>query len=155
MKGQKPVIVTLNDLLADELSAINQYMVHSEMCKSWGYGKLHEIIEKRAIEEMKHGEILIGRILFLEGQPIVTNLKTIHIGEDVFKQLDSDRRFENEAIVKYNQAIALMSKIGDNGTKTLLEKILADEEKHLDELEEQLDQIKQMTLPHYLSGQRE
>jgi len=90
MQGNPKLIDTLNALLADELTAINQYVVHAEMCEDWGYGKLHEIIEKRAITEMKHAEKLIGRILFLGGRPIVSELNKIHIGEDVPKQVEND-----------------------------------------------------------------
>src|SRR5512137_1643846 len=106
MKGDPKLIKTLNSLLADELTAINQYMVHSEMCDNWGYGKLHSHFEKRAVEEMKHAEKLIGRILFLEGVPTVSTLKAIHIGSDVPKQLANDRQAEEGAVKAYNEAIA-------------------------------------------------
>src|SRR5512146_831040 len=105
MKGNPKLIETLNSLLADELTAINQYMVHSEMAANWGYGKLHEHFEKRAIDEMKHAEKLIGRILFLEGIPIVSSLNKIHIGSDVPKQLASDHEAEEGAIKAYNESI--------------------------------------------------
>ena len=153
MKGHDEIIDTLNTLLADELTAINQYMVHSEMCDDWGYARLHEYIEKRAIDEMKHAEKLIGRILFLEGTPIVTELKRIHIGDAVPKQLGNDRRSEEEAIGAYNGAIRLAVEVGDNGTRELLEAILTDEEAHLDWLESQLDQIDQMGVENYLAQQ--
>ena len=107
MKGDPKLIETLNSLLADELSAINQYIVHAEMCEDWGYGKLHEGFEKRAIDEMKHAEKLIGRILFLGGKPIVTNLKAIHIGGEVPQQIDNDRLSEVDAIKAYNDAVYL------------------------------------------------
>ena len=98
MKGNAKVIATLNGLLADELTAINQYMVHSEMCANWGYGELHEAIEKRAITEMKHAEKHIGRIIFLEGLPVVSKLNPLHIGADVLGQLKSDLAAEQGAV---------------------------------------------------------
>lgn len=153
MKGNDTIIQRLNDLLADELTAINQYMVHSEMCDNWGYEKLHGADEKRAIDEMKHAEKLIGRILFLEGIPIVSNLKQIHIGSDVQKQHENDLASEEEAITAYNDAIRLAVDLADNGTRELLVGILSDEEKHLDWLEAQLDQIRQMGIQNYLVEQ--
>ena len=153
MKGNAKVIVKLNDLLADELTAINQYMVHSEMCEDWGYGKLHDINEKRAIDEMKHAEKLIGRILFLEGLPIVTNLKKIHIGANVEAQVKNDWAAEDDAIKSYNDGIKLSAEMADNGTKELLESILKDEEDHIDLLEAQRDQIKQIGIQYYLAEQ--
>jgi bacterioferritin len=102
MKGNLKLIETLNSLLVDELTAINQYIVHAEMCEDWGYTKLHESFEKRAIVEMKHAEKLIGRILFLEGTPIVTELNKIHIGDNVPKQLENDHKAEEEAIAAYS-----------------------------------------------------
>lgn len=155
MKGQEKIITKLNDLLADELTAINQYMVHSEMCDDWGYGRLHEAIEKRAIDEMKHAEQLIGRILFLEGQPIVSNLREIHIGPEVERQIQNDWTAEDGAIKAYNEGIALSVELGDNGTRALLESILADEEDHIDWIEAQLDQIDQIGIQHYLVEQLE
>jgi len=155
MEGNPKLIETLNALLADELAAINQYIVHAEMCEDWGYGKLHEGFEKRAIQEMKHAEKLIGRILFLGGRPIVSKLSDIHIGEDVPKQLENDRAAEESAIKAYNEAIALAAEVGDHATRDMLVKILNDEDHHMDELEELLDQIEQMTLPIFLSTQVE
>jgi len=153
MKGNEKIIDKLNDLLADELTAINQYIVHSEMCANWGYEKLHKADEKRAIDEMKHAEKLIGRILFLEGSPVVDNLKKIHIGAHVEAQHKSDWAAENGAIKSYNDGIKLAVQIGDNGTRELFESILKDEEAHIDWLEAQLDQIKQMGLQNYLVEQ--
>jgi bacterioferritin len=153
MKGNPKLIETLNSLLADELTAINQYMVHSEMCDNWGYEKLHKRFEKRAIDEMKHAEKLIGRILFLEGIPVVSNLKKISIGADVPKQLASDREAEEGAIKAYNDAIKLAGEVGDFATREVLEKILQDEDKHIDEIEMLLDQIDQMTIHHFLTMQ--
>jgi bacterioferritin len=154
MKGNDRLIKTLNSLLADELTAINQYMVHSEMSDSWGYEKLHKLIEKRAIDEMKHAEKLIGRILFLEGIPIVSNLKTIRIGAEIPKQLDYDHSLETGAIKAYNEAIVLAGEVRDFATRELLESILKEEDKHIDEIEELTDQVKQMTLPIFLSTQK-
>lgn len=153
MKGNVKVITTLNMLLADELTAINEYMVHSEMCANWGFERLRKAAEKRAIDEMKHAEKLIGRILFLEGTPIVSNLKEIHIGADVAAQLKNDRSAEVGAIKAYNDAILQAAELGDNGTREMLEDILEDEEAHIDWLEAQLDQIKQMGVQTYLAEQ--
>lgn len=155
MKGDPKLIDTLNSLLADELTAINQYIVHAEMCEDWGYGKLHAEIEKRAIDEMKHAERLIGRILFLEGTPIVTHLKTIHIGAEVPKQVDHDHDSESDAIKAYNEAIILAGEVKDYATRDILMEILADEDRHIDEIEELQDQIDQMTLPIFLATKAE
>ena len=153
MKGDKKLIDTMNSLLADELTAINQYMVHSEMCANWQFNELHEAAEKRAIQEMKHAEMHIGRILFLEGLPIVSNLKALHIGATVEAQLKNDLASEVGAVKSYNEGIKLAVELGDNGTREMLESILKDEEAHLDWLEAQLDQIAQMGIQIYLSQQ--
>lgn len=153
MKGNDKVIEQLNALLADELTAINQYMVHSEMGANWGYEKLHEVVEKRAIDEMKHAEKLIGRILFLEGRPTVSLLREIHIGADVPAQLQNDWNAEDGAVKSYNAGIRLCVELGDNGSRALLEAILKDEEDHIDWLEAQFDEIKQMGLQNYLVEQ--
>jgi bacterioferritin len=153
MQGNEKVIGTLNALLADELGAINQYMVHSEMCDDWGYGRLHEAIEKRAIDEMRHAEKLIGRILFLDGRPVVSELSPITIGPDVEAQIRNDLTAELGAVTAYNDGIRLAVEVGDNGTRELLEEILADEEDHIDWLEAQLDQIEQMGIQNYLVEQ--
>ncbi len=153
MKGNEKIIALLNGFLADELTAINQYIVHSEMCANWGYGKLHGKVEKRAIEEMKHAEKLIARILFLEGLPVVSNLKKMNIGATVDAQLKNDLAAEAGAIRDYNEGIRLCLELGDNGTRELIDANLHDEEEHLDWLEAQLDQIGQMGLQNYLLGQ--
>lgn len=153
MKGNDKLIAVLNDLLADELTAVNQYIVHSEMCANWGFEKLHGAIEKRAIDEMKHAEMHIARILFLEGAPTVSKLNPMAIGATVEKQLANDHTAEEGAIKAYNAAIDLAVKVADNGTREMLEKILTDEEVHIDWLEAQADQIKQMGLSAYLSEQ--
>jgi bacterioferritin len=151
MKGTQKVIATLNSLLADELTAINQYMVHAEMCESWGYGKLGEVIQKRAIEEMKHGEKLIGRILFLEGTPIVSELRKMNIGTDVPKMFASDHVLESDAIKAYNAAIQLCGDAKDYATREILEGILNDEDRHIDDIETVQDQIGQMGVQVFLS----
>lgn len=153
MKGNDRMIQQLNARLADELSAINQYMVHAEMCEDWGYEKLHEAVQQRAVQEMKHAEALIARIIFLEGAPIVSELNPIHIGTDVEAQLHYDRDAEYGAVRAYNEAIALAVEVGDNGSRELLESILGDEEDHVDWLEAQLDQIAQMGIQNYLAQQ--
>lgn len=153
MKGNDKLIAVLNELLADELTAINQYMVHSEMCADWGYEKLHKDFEKRAIDEMKHAEKLIGRILFLEGIPVVSKLKDIHIGPDVPKQVDNDWHAESDAIKAYNDAIKLAAEVGDNATRDMLVEILNDEDAHIDKIEEIKDQIDQMGIGIFLSTQ--
>ena len=153
MKGDEKVVAVLNDALADELTAINQYMVHSEMCSDWGYGELHEAIEKRAITEMRHAEKLIARILFLNSRPIVSELRKIHIGGSVLEQLQNDLNAETGAVALYNAGIAVAVEQGDNGTRKLLEEILADEEDHADWLETQLDQLDQMGIQAYLVEQ--
>jgi bacterioferritin len=153
MKGNEKIIDVLNALLADELTAVNQYIVHSEMCANWGYDELHEAHEKRAIDEMKHAEKLIGRVLFLEGKPIVSKLLAMHIGAEVPDQLKNDLEAEYGAVKGYNEGIRLCVELADNGTRVLLESILADEEAHIDWLEAQLDQIRQMGLSTYLVEQ--
>ena len=153
MKGNNKLIETLNSLLADELTAINQYMVHSEMCANWGYEKLHKDFEKRAIDEMKHAEKLIGRILFLEGTPTVSVLRKMSIGGDVTKQLGSDHALEMGAVKAYNDAIKLAGDVGDFATRDILQHILEDEDGHIDNIEELQDQIGHMTLPIFLTTQ--
>jgi bacterioferritin len=153
MKGNDKIIAILNAFLADELTAIGQYMVHSEMCANWQYEKLHKATEKRAIEEMKHAEKLIARLLFLEGKPVVSQLNKITIGATVEEQLKSDMAAELGAIKGYNDGIRLCLEVGDGGTRELIEDNLEDEEGHLDWLEAQLDQVAQMGLQNYLLGQ--
>ena len=153
MKGDPKLIKALNALLADELTAINQYMVHSEMCDNWGYGKLHKAIEKRAIDEMKHAEKLIGRIVFLEGLPIVSDLKKLFIGADVPKMFGNDHAAESGAIKAYNEAIVLAGTVKDFATREILESILQDEDAHIDGIEEVQDQIGQMGLQMFLTTQ--
>ena len=151
MKGNEKVLETLNGLLREELTAISQYMVHAEMYEDWGYSKLGEAEEHSAIQEMKHAEKLISRILFLEGRPIVSELNPIRIGKTVDEMLKNDLILETDAVRMYNEAIKLVVSEKDNQTKKVLEKILSDEEEHVDFFEEQIGQIEQMTLPFYLS----
>jgi len=153
MKGNDKIIETLNAQLADELTAVNQYMVHSEMCSNWGYERLHKAIEKRAIEEMRHAEKLIARIIFLEGMPIVSNLNKITIGPDVQTQLKNDWNAEAGAVKTYNNAIRQAIDLDDHGTRELFDSILKDEEDHIDWLEAQLDQVAQMGIQNYLVEQ--
>ncbi|HVP80267.1 MAG TPA: bacterioferritin [Thermodesulfobacteriota bacterium] len=153
MKGNEKIIEHLNMRLAEELTTINQYMVHAEMCDNWKYKKLDETIQKRAIAEMRHAEKLIARILFLEGVPVVSNLKQIFIGADVPKMHENDHGAEEVAIRGYNATIRMAVEAGDNNTKVLLESILKEEEDHMDWIEGQLDQIKQMGLQTYLAEQ--
>jgi bacterioferritin len=153
MKGNDQVLAKLNSDLSDELTAVSQYMVQAEMCDNWGYKKLASVIEKRAIDEMKHAEKLIGRILFLEGVPVVSNLGVMHIGESVETQHKFDRESEIIAIKAYNESLKLTADLGDNGTHDLLQNILNDEEAHLDWIEAQIDQIKQMGIQVYLAEQ--
>jgi bacterioferritin len=153
MKGNEKVIAKMNDLLSDELTAVSQYMVHSEMCANWGFAKLADAIEKRAIDEMKHAEMHIGRILFLEGIPIVSHLKEITIGAEVEPQLKNDHSAEDGAVKSYNDGIKLCVELGDNGTREMLESILKDEERHIDWIEAQMDQIKRMGIQNYLVEQ--
>jgi bacterioferritin len=153
MKGNEKILAALNNLLSDELTAISQYMVHSEMCDNWRYEKLHKAIEERAITEMKHAEKLIGRIIFLEGTPIVSNLKKINIGADIEAQFKNDLAAEYGAVKGYNEGIRLAYDLGDNGSRELMDSILTDEEEHADWLEAQMDQVKMMGLQAYLVEQ--
>ena len=153
MKGDPKVIEVLNSVLADELTAVNQYIVHAEICENWGYGKLHKLIQARAIQEMKHAEKLIGRIIFLEGVPIVSNLRKMFIGDEVPKMFAADHTFEEDAIKAYNAGIKVCGEAKDFATRELLESILKDEDAHIDGIEEVQDQIKQMGLQDFLSTQ--
>jgi bacterioferritin len=153
MKGNDKLIGVLNGLLADELTAINQYVVHAEMAENWGYGKLKKLVGMRSIAEMKHAEKLIERILFLEGMPVVSELKKINIGSDVPKQFTNDLAAEMSAVANYNHAIQLAREVGDNATKELLEGILQDEDGHVDVIEEKQAQIQQMGIQNFLMTQ--
>ena len=153
MKGNKELVTVLNSLLADELTAINQYMVHSEMCENWGYGKLHNAIRKQAMDEMHHAEWLIERILFFEGAPTVSKLNAIKIGKTVLEMISNDDHDELDAVHAYNNAIKLALESDDQGTVDLLTKILKMEEVHVDWAEIQRTQIEQMGIENYLVNQ--
>jgi bacterioferritin len=153
MKGDPKVIETLNALLARELTVVNQYMVHAEICDNWGYTKLHEAIQKRAVTEMKHAETLIGRIIFLEGVPVVSELEKMHIGADVPKMFANDHEAELDAVVRYNAGIVICGDAKDFATREILENILNEEDDHVDSIEEVQDEIAQMGLQMFLSTQ--
>lgn len=153
MKGSNLIIDILNALLADELTAINQYMVHAEIAANFGYEKLHTYLQKRAKDEMIHAERLIDRILFLEGTPEVTKLNQIKIALEVPSQFNFDHSAEFTAITHYNEAIAQAAASKDFATKELLDDILKDEDRHLHEIEEYQIQVQQMTLANFLSTQ--
>ena len=155
MKGNAKILTALNSLLADELTVINQYMVHSEMCENWGYGKLHLAIRKQAMDEMHHAEWLIERIIFLDGSPTVSKLNSITIGKTVSEMIKNDGNDELETVKKYNNAIKLAHEVDDQGTVDLLIKILKMEEGHVDWAEIQRAQIDQMGMKNYLSSQTE
>jgi bacterioferritin len=155
MKGNAKLLTVLDSLLADELTAINQYMVHSEMCENWGYAKLHKAIKKQAIEEMYHAEWLIERIIFLDGMPTVSRLNPIKIGKTVVEMISNDNGDELDAVHAYNDAITLAREVGDQGTVDLLTKILKMEEDHVDWAEIQRAQIEQMGIENYLVNQIE
>ena len=153
MKGNEKILAAMNNLLSDELTAINQYMVHSEMCDNWRFVNLHKAVDERAITEMKHAEKLIARILFLDGIPIVSQLKKINIGADIEAQLKNDLEAELGAVKGYNEGIRLAYELGDNGSRELMDSILEDEEEHVDWLEAQLEQVRVMGLQAYLVEQ--
>lgn len=153
MKGNAKLITVLNSLLADELTAINQYMVHSEMCANWGYGKLQGAIRSQAMDEMQHAEWLIERIIFLDGSPTVSKLNTVKIGKTVSEIINNDSNDEVNAVLAYNDAIKLAREVGDQVTSDLFSKILAMEEGHADWGEVQQTQIKQMGVENYLMNQ--
>lgn len=150
MKGNKEVIQVLNDVLAAELVAINQYILHAEMREGWHYKKLASITKKQSIEEMKHAEKCIERLLYLETAPMMKSLK-LAVGKDVPEQLGFDRDLEKDAIARLNEGMAICRTKGDNGTLALLAEILADEEEHLDWLEAELEQLGQVGAQNYLA----
>lgn len=150
MKGNPEILTMLNELLAEELAAINQYMVHSEMCDQWGYEALHKAIETQAKDEMRHAEMIIQRVLFLEGLPTVTKLNPVRLGKSVDEMVASDEEAEQAAVTHYNAAIRRAIELQDHGTREMLDRILVDEEKHLDWDEQQRDLIAQMGLQNYL-----
>ncbi len=153
MKGDKKIIEILNDVLTAELTAINQYFVHGEMCENWGYGRLQAEIRKHSIGEMKHAEEVIERILFLEGIPNMQRLGKINIGESVPEILRLDLGLEMDAIPRLNAGIEECRTLDDNNSRHLLEEILEDEEKHVDWIEAQLALIEQVGVQNYLAQQ--
>ena len=153
MKGHAEVIDLLNELLTNELTAINQYFIHAKLCGHWGYKKLAAKVRAESIDEMKHADEVIERILFLEGIPNLQRLGRLRVGETVPEQFEADLALEHTAIGKLNEWIATCRRLGDNGTEDLLTKILVGEEEHTDWLETQVETIKQIGLANYLSQQ--
>jgi bacterioferritin len=153
MKGNADVIAGLNEALGEELAAIIQYFLHAEMCENWGYKKLSALDKKQSIDEMKHAEQLIERILFLDGKPNMDKNTKLDIGKAVPEMIKNDLKLEIAAVAMYNRLIDLATKNRDQGTAELLKKILREEEGHVDALEEQEDEIKDMGLQVYLSVQ--
>lgn len=153
MKGKPEVLEVLAKMLKEELGAISQYFVHGEMCENWGYKKLSEHTKKESINEMKHAEKLIERILFLEGMPNLNDMPKLNVGKDVKMQFQNDLALEKGAVAEYNAGIAACRKAGDNASSDLLEGILADEEDHVDFLEEQLGLIESIGIQNYLAQQ--
>jgi bacterioferritin len=153
MQGKPKVIAELNAALKEELTAINQYFIHAEMCENWKYDKLGHFIKKQSIDEMKHAEALIERILFLDGSPNLTELIQLSVGTSVKEQLESDLKLEIGAVAQYNRSIRVATEQGDNASRELFERLLKDEEGHVDWLEAQLHQIKEIGYERYLSQQ--
>ena len=152
MQGNQKIIETLNEVLAAEITAINQYFIHAKMCENWGYEQLYDFNEDNSIEEMKHAEKLIERILFLEGIPFM-NKDKLNIGKTVQEQLENDYALEKAAIKRLQNVIVVCDEIGDAGSSDLLEHILIDEENHANELESLLQQIKDMGIQNFLTLQ--
>jgi bacterioferritin len=152
MKGNPKVILELNKALREELTAINQYFLHAEMCENWGYNKLSSYIKKQSIGEMKHAEALIERILFLDGVPAMEPLK-LTVGSSVQQVIESDLKLELGAVAQYNAAVQIATDQMDNGSRDLLVVLLKDEEGHVDWLEAQMHQIKELGYERYLSMQ--
>ena len=153
MKGNNDIIKLLNDILTGELTAINQYFLHARMCKDWGYEKLAAKVREESIDEMKHAQELIDRILFLEGLPNIQRLGTISIGKTIPEQLENDLSLENQAIPKLRDGIHKCYEVKDHATRELLEHILVSEEEHVDWLEAQLHMVKELGLSNYLAEQ--
>jgi bacterioferritin len=153
MKGSDNVIDLLNEVLTAELTAVNQYWVHARMCENWGYKRLWEKVRAEAIDEMKHADQLVARVLYLEGLPNLQRLGKIMIGETVLEQFRLDLDLEKAALQRLNEGIALCVAEGDNNTRHLLEEILESEEHHVDWLETQLELVSQLGEAHYLAQQ--
>ncbi len=152
MKGNQKVLAALNEALKEELTAVNQYFLHAEMMQNWHYHRLYALVKKESISEMKHAEELMERILFLDGEPTMEPMK-VKIGANVQQQLENDLELEYNAVAMYNRHVQLAREVGDNGSRELFEKLLADEEEHVDWLEAQLHQIKEVGYDRYLSQQ--
>jgi bacterioferritin len=155
MKGSEDVVQLLNDVLCAELTGINQYIIHAMMCANWRYKRLAEHSRKESIEEMKHAQDVIERILYLDGQPNMQKYMKVNVGKTIPEQHRFDLALEKDAVERLNAGVELAVKKGDNGTRALLEKILVDEEEHIDWIEAQLQQIEDMGLEHYLAQQIE
>lgn len=153
MKGNPKVIAALNEALKEELTAINQYFLHAEMCENWNFSRLGNFIKKQSIDEMKHAEALIERILFLDATPNLTELMQLSVGKNVKEQLESDLKLEIGAVAFYNDAIRIAREEGDNASRELFERLLKDEEEHVDWLEAQVYQIQEIGYERYLSQQ--
>ena len=153
MKGDAKVIAVLNEVLKAELTAINQYFLHAEMCENWGYHRLAEVTKKESIGEMKHAEVLMERILLLDGTPNMSDYFKINIGQNVQQQLQSDLQLEYDAVKRLNAGIETCVAAKDNGSRELLEKILMEEEEHIDYLEAQLHAIDEIGMNNYLAQQ--
>ena len=153
MQGDPEIIAALNEVLTAELTAINQYFVHAKMCENWGYKKLASFTRHEAIDEMKHADRVIERILYLEGVPNMQRLFPVRIGETVPEQLELDLSVEIEAVDRLNKGIVLCREKADNGSRDLMEEILVDEEEHLDWLEAQLGIVKEIGKENYLAEQ--
>jgi bacterioferritin len=153
MRGNETVMALLNQALKEELTAINQYIVHSEMCENWGYEKLGGHSKKLSIDEMKHAEALIERILFLDGTPQMTETMGLNIGSNVKAQIENDLKLEISAVAMYNESAKKAAEAADNASRDLFIKLLKDEEGHVDWAETQLFQIKELGLQNYLSQQ--
>lgn len=153
MKGNEQVIALLNEILKAELTAINQYFLHAEMCENWGYKKLAGVGRKESIEEMLHAEKLMERILYLDGTPTMNELFPLRIGRNVREQIQNDLQLEYEAVVRLNKGVKLCTDVGDNGSRELVVKILTDEEHHIDYLEAQLHMIAEIGIENYLAQQ--
>jgi bacterioferritin len=151
MKGNPEVLGGLNEALREELTAINQYFVHAEMFENWGYKKLSELSKKQSIDEMKHAEALIERILFLEGTPEM-RYSTLNVGKTVPEMIDNDHKLELGAVELYNRLVKMACAQNDHGTEQLFKQLLKDEEGHVDKLEEQQDEMRDMGLQVYLSA---
>jgi bacterioferritin len=155
MKGNPEVIAYLNEVLKAELTAINQYFLHAEMCENWGYVKLARYGKKESIDEMKHAEACIERILYLDGTPSMHELFPLRIGQNVKAQIENDLALEIEAVARLNNAINKAAEAKDNGSRDLFQRILVDEEHHIDFLEAQLHLISEIGIENYLAQQIE